>query len=146
MILIHVVGPGENLYKISQRYQVPIDRIIEDNGLQDPNLLLIGEALIIRKENETYTVVRGDTLTGIAARFGIPLEALYKANDLSSTSVIYPGDVLRIVHEDFEKRKRKLTAMFIRKRNTRFWKECFGTHLFEHLCLPRARGRSLRNR
>ncbi len=110
MILIHVVGPGENLYKISQRYQVPIDRIIEDNGLQDPNLLLIGEALIIRKENETYTVVRGDTLTGIAARFGIPLEALYKANDLSSTSVIYPGDVLRIVHEDFEKREAEING------------------------------------
>ncbi|HEY8395976.1 MAG TPA: glycosyl hydrolase family 18 protein [Bacilli bacterium] len=103
MVLIHVVGPGESLYQISQRYQVPIDRIIEDNGLTNPNLLLIGEALILRKDNQTYTVQSGDTLLGIAARFGIPVEALYRANNLSSASVIYPGDVLRIVFDDLEK-------------------------------------------
>lgn len=105
MILIHVIGPGETLYQISQRYQVPLDRIVEDNGLTDPNQLLIGQALVIRKENTTYTVQSGDTLLGIAARFGIPVEALYQANNLTSTSVIFPGDVLEIVYDNIEKKE-----------------------------------------
>ncbi|MDD3999512.1 MAG: glycosyl hydrolase family 18 protein [Bacilli bacterium] len=103
MVLIHVVSPGETLYQISQRYQVSIDRIIADNQLENPNLLLVGEALIIRKDNGEYLVQSGDNLSSIASRFNIPLEALYIANNLSSNSVIYPGDSLRIVYEDFEK-------------------------------------------
>lgn len=105
MILIHVIAPGETLYQISQRYQVPLERIVEDNGLTDPNQLLVGQALIIRKENSTYTVQSGDTLSEVAARFGIPVEALYQANNLTSTSVIFPGDVLKIVYEDIEKKR-----------------------------------------
>lgn len=105
MILIHVIAPGETLYQISQRYQVPLERIVEDNGLTDPNQLLVGQALIIRKENSTYTVQSGDTLSEVAARFGIPVEALYQANNLTSTSVIFPGDVLKIVYEDIEKKE-----------------------------------------
>ncbi len=105
MILIHVIAPGETLYQISQRYQVPLERIVEDNGLTDPNQLLVGQALIIRKENSTYTVQSGDTLSEVAACFGIPVEALYQANNLTSTSVIFPGDVLKIVYEDIEKKE-----------------------------------------
>ncbi|HHX80258.1 MAG TPA: LysM peptidoglycan-binding domain-containing protein [Acholeplasmataceae bacterium] len=104
-MLIHVIAPGETLYQISQRYQVPLERIVEDNGLTDPNQLLVGQALIIRKENSTYTVQSGDTLSEIAARFGISVEALYQANNLTSTSVIFPGDVLKIVYEDIEKKE-----------------------------------------
>lgn len=70
-------------------------------------------------------MVRGDTLTGIAARFGIPLEALYKANDLSSTSVIYPGDVLRIVHEDFEKREAEINGYVYPEAEHEVLEECF---------------------
>ena len=124
MILIHVIGPGETLYQISQRYQVPLDRIVEDNGLTDPNQLLIGQALVIRKENTTYTVQSGDTLLGIAARFGIPVEALYQANNLTSTSVIFPGDVLEIVYDNIEKKKSRLTVMFIWKQNGSF-RKCY---------------------
>lgn len=105
MILIHVIAPGETLYQIFQRYQVPLERIVEDNGLTDPNQLLVGQALIIRKENSTYTVQSGDTLSEVAACFGIPVEALYQANNLTSTSVIFPGDVLKIVYEDIEKKE-----------------------------------------
>ena len=66
---------------------------------------MVGQALIIRKENSTYTVQSGDTLSEVAARFGIPVEALYQANNLTSTSVIFPGDVLKIVYEDIEKKE-----------------------------------------
>jgi spore germination protein len=103
MVLIHVVGPGETLYQISQRYNTSIDKIIDDNTLPDPNQLLIGQALIISKDNGEYVVQSGDTLSQIAARFGIPVEALFTANNLASNSVIYPGDVLKLVYGDLEK-------------------------------------------
>jgi spore germination protein len=98
-MFIHVVGPGETLYRIAQMYGVSIDSLIENNGLTDPNVLVIGQTLVIKKENTEYTVQSGDTLSKIAGRFSLPVEALYRANNLTSSSVIYPGDVLKIVYD-----------------------------------------------
>jgi len=109
-MFIHVVGPGETLYRIAQKYGVSIDSLIENNGLTDPNMLVIGQTLIIIKENTEYVVQSGDTLSKIAGRFSIPVEVLYQANDLSSNAVIYPGDVLKIVFTDPEKREMEING------------------------------------
>ncbi len=102
-MFIHLVVMGETLYQIAQKYGVSIDNIIADNHITDPNYLVVGQALIIKKDNTTYTVQRGDTLSKIASQYAIPLESLYQINSLSSDSVIYPGDVLKISFENQDK-------------------------------------------
>ncbi|TXK85673.1 LysM peptidoglycan-binding domain-containing protein [Paenibacillus sp. N3.4] len=93
---IHVVQRGENLWLISKRYGVHINRIIEVNALEDPNHLVIGLALLIPEPYLEYVVRSGDTLGTIAGRYGISVEALARANSISDVAQLTPGQVLVI--------------------------------------------------
>jgi len=44
---VHVVQWGENLATIAYRYGVPVEVLIQANGLSDPNLIYIGQQLVI---------------------------------------------------------------------------------------------------
>lgn len=44
---VHIVRSGDTLMNISQFYDVPMDDIVTINGLNNPNLLSIGQELII---------------------------------------------------------------------------------------------------
>lgn len=46
--VVHVVQPGENLYRIAQLYGTTIQEIIRLNNLSDPNGLLVGQELVVR--------------------------------------------------------------------------------------------------
>lgn len=116
---IHVVQPGENLYRISLRYGVSLTDLIALNQIPNPNLIFVGQQLRIpgttggtptqptppptppptqppTGEQVTYTVVRGDTLSRIAARFGTTWQAIAAANNLANPNLIYAGQVLII--------------------------------------------------
>lgn len=43
----HVVQPGDNLYRISVIYGVPVDAIIRVNNIRNPNLIFVGQTLVI---------------------------------------------------------------------------------------------------
>jgi murein DD-endopeptidase MepM/ murein hydrolase activator NlpD len=45
--IVHVVRPGENLYRISLHYGVPVDRLIRSNRIRDVHALEVGQALRI---------------------------------------------------------------------------------------------------
>ncbi len=45
--LIHIVQPGENLYRISLQYNVRLDRLAQANGIWNPNLIFVGQRLVI---------------------------------------------------------------------------------------------------
>ncbi|NOU93206.1 LysM peptidoglycan-binding domain-containing protein [Paenibacillus sp. LMG 31456] len=93
---IHVVQQGENLWLISGRYGVNINRIIVVNELQDPSHLVIGQALLIPAPYPEYVVRLGDTLGTIATRYGTTAEAIARANSINDVSQITPGQVLII--------------------------------------------------
>lgn len=44
---VHVVQPGETLSSIARQYGVSYEAIMEANGLEDPNLIEVGQELII---------------------------------------------------------------------------------------------------
>ncbi|MEP7289891.1 MAG: LysM peptidoglycan-binding domain-containing protein [Chloroflexota bacterium] len=43
----HVVQPGENLFRISLRYNVTLDALMRANGISNPNLVFVGQVLRI---------------------------------------------------------------------------------------------------
>ena len=45
--IYHIVGSGQNLFRIAQAYGVDIKEIIRANGLRDPNQIGVGERLLI---------------------------------------------------------------------------------------------------
>jgi LysM repeat protein len=45
--LIHVIEQGDTLTYLAQKYNVTVDAIMKANNIQDPNLLMVGDKLII---------------------------------------------------------------------------------------------------
>jgi spore germination protein len=93
---IHVVNRGDSLWEISQKYGVSTNQIVKVNGLEKPNILVIGLALLIPEPYLQYRVQPGDTLGTIASNFGITVQEILQTNHLTSPSNIFPGQRLII--------------------------------------------------
>ncbi len=79
-MIIHVVRPNDSIYRISQKYGVAADVIINANRLPNPESLVIGQAIVIPGDFFNYTVGRGDSIYTIARNFGIEPRYLLAAN------------------------------------------------------------------
>ncbi|MGW6298913.1 LysM peptidoglycan-binding domain-containing protein [Peribacillus butanolivorans] len=93
---IHVVNKGDSLWKISQQYGVSTNRIVRINGLENPEKLVIGLALLIPEPYLQYRVQPGDTLEKIVTQFGTTLQEIMQTNRITNPSNIYPGQKLTI--------------------------------------------------
>lgn len=92
---IHVVREGETLYSVARSYGVPVSLLMTDNGITDPERLVVGEALVIQFPQQVYIVRPGDTLFSIARSSGLTLRQLYRNNPiLGGEPVIWPGQTL----------------------------------------------------
>ncbi len=97
---IHVVQPGETLSSISALYNIPTGRLIQENGINNPDNLAIGQTIVIVPPESVYTVQDGDTLESIAEENGISLMELLRNNPyLSDREFIYPGETLVISYQ-----------------------------------------------
>lgn len=47
MLIIHTVSRGDSVYLLSQRYQTSVDLIVQANELDQPEDLVVGQALVI---------------------------------------------------------------------------------------------------
>ena len=105
--VVHIVAPGENLYRISVRYNVAIASIAAANGIYNVNHIYAGQRLVIptggvipgpvpQPGGNYYTVQWGDTLGRIAARFNTNFWATAAANNLYNPNFVYVGQVLYI--------------------------------------------------
>ncbi|NLG93216.1 MAG: LysM peptidoglycan-binding domain-containing protein [Clostridiales bacterium] len=95
-MLIHVVKSGESLWQIANSYNVPMESIISANGIYNPDVLVVGEALVIPLEDIVYIVQPGDTLWKIAQEHGISVQDILNNNSISNPDRIYPGLALYI--------------------------------------------------
>ncbi len=111
--LVHVVQRGDNLFRISLRYNVPMNQIAAANGILNYNLIYAGQSLVIPGasggeppddptptpppgEVGTYTVRPGDTLASIARRFNTTYPILASFNGIANPNLIFVGQVLQI--------------------------------------------------
>lgn len=111
----HIVVSGETLAEVAAHYGTSVAALVEANQLSNPNLIRIGQELLIpgsspapmastpnpSTEGATHTVSAGETLAGIASHYGLTVEAIATANGITDTSVIYVGTVLRLSGEGF---------------------------------------------
>ncbi|KZE69378.1 spore gernimation protein [Fictibacillus phosphorivorans] len=93
---IHVVQRGDSLWKISQRYGVSITSLVRTNGIENQNVLVVGQALVIPNDFPAYRIQSGDTLYEIASRYGTTVESLIGWNNIPLASVIYVDQVIDI--------------------------------------------------
>jgi LysM repeat protein len=98
---IHIVQPGENLYRLSLRYGTTVPAIASANGIVNVHWIYVGQQLVIPCETEPpvgtiYVVRYGDTLYGIARWFGTTVSAIASANGIANPDLIYAGQPLLI--------------------------------------------------
>lgn len=100
----HEVVPGDRLADIARAHGTTISAIAAANGLDDIDLIRIGQVLEIPGNVEvvgtgrpsTYRVTAGDALSLIAEKFGIPTIVLAEANAIADFDRIRIGDTLTI--------------------------------------------------
>ena len=95
-MFIHVVKAGDSVWRIADLYHVPPEPIIEANGLTDPDVLVVGEALVIPMEDAVHIVQPGETLWSIARQYGLSVQDLLQNNSISNPDSVYPGQAIYI--------------------------------------------------
>ena len=93
-MIIHAVENGDSLWKIAQRYGADINQIILLNQLNNPDVVVIGQALVIPEPNKEYVVQPGDNLWNIANRFGVRVQDLAEKNNIANPALIFVGQML----------------------------------------------------
>lgn len=94
---IHVVQPGDTMYRLAQQYGVPMERLLQDNQLPDPSQLVVGQTIVVQYPELTHTVRSGDSLYSIAQTHNTTAAQLLRNNPaLQGRDLIYPGQVIVI--------------------------------------------------
>ncbi len=89
------VRPGETIYTVSRRVQVPLHALITVNRLRPPYRLRVGQKLIVPRV-QIHAVAEGETLYGISRRYGVDMYRLAKTNGIRHPFGIATGDRLAI--------------------------------------------------
>ncbi len=95
----YAVQPGDTVYTIADRYGIDASYIMWNNPevSDDPNMLVVGEKLLIPSVNGiVYQVAIGDTLSDIASFYQIEVQSItaFVPNNLASPDSLSEGMVL----------------------------------------------------
>ena len=111
---MHVVGSGENLSTIAQRYGLTLQELSNYNGIANPNMVFVGQQLgdprqrggaashgagtvqCCLADDGYYTVARGETLSLVARNHGMTTADLMRLNGISDANQIWVGQQLRV--------------------------------------------------
>ncbi|MBN1136905.1 MAG: LysM peptidoglycan-binding domain-containing protein [Anaerolineae bacterium] len=115
---VHVVAPGENLYRIALRYDVPLDTLAAYNHIVAPDRIFVGmeirvpsgtgQAAVVASEGvvavggSVHAVAPGENLFRISLQYGLPLASVAAYNGIPAPYTIHVGQQIRIpagVHE-----------------------------------------------
>lgn len=99
-----VVKPGETLSEIADRHGVSLTRLMQANGIANPDLVVAGTRLVLPgsgassgnrgssgRSGGTVTVQPGDTLSDIAARHGMSVNRLMQVNGITNPDLVVAG-------------------------------------------------------
>ena len=107
----YTVKRGDNLTRIAAMYNTTISQIVAWNNIKNPNIIYVGQKLIVGKKNPDptptptptpepekvyYVVKKGDNLSKIAKKYGTTVEQLMKWNPIKNKNLIYVGQVIRV--------------------------------------------------
>ena len=101
---IYIVRPRDDINSIANRYGVSVSTLIQENGLENPDSLVPGQALVITYPSQTHIVEEGDTLSGIASKYNVTVMQLLRNNSfLSDREHIFPGERLVVSYDTTKK-------------------------------------------
>ncbi|TCT24656.1 spore germination protein [Melghiribacillus thermohalophilus] len=93
-MIIYVVKQGDSIFQIARSFQIATQSIISLNELDQPENLVVGQALVI--PSNQYVVQPGDTLYQIGQQFNVPYQEIAEASQIAVNAPLNPGQVLSI--------------------------------------------------
>jgi TolB protein len=96
MQLFYTVRPGDTLYQIARRWQIPVESLIAANNLEAPYTIYVGQQLSVPPGVDIIRVRPGDTVFNIAQFFGVPQSVIIEANQLQPPYIIQVGQLLKV--------------------------------------------------
>jgi LysM repeat protein len=107
---VHVVQPGENLFRIALRYDKSVEAIAEANGITNASLIYVGQRLVIpgaeggdgedpppsEGGDLVHIVQPGENLFRIALKYNYDQYYIARYNGISNPALIYVGQAIRI--------------------------------------------------
>jgi len=89
---------GDTLRKIAAKFGTTVNALLQLNPqITNPNVIYVGQAIVVPAGASTYTVQRGDTLRIIANKFGTSVDALLTLNPkITNPNFIYVGQVIKV--------------------------------------------------
>lgn len=110
---VHVVHSGDSLASIAKAYSVSLTELAQNNGITNPNIIFVGQRLVIPGTAAAsdraaadpnvlpagsgyYTVQRGEALAQIAKNHGMGLRDILRLNGLTNANLIWVGQKLRV--------------------------------------------------
>lgn len=94
-MVIHTVRPGDSIYSIATLYGVPMQKIIDDNKLKNPDQLVVGQTIVVVSDHTAHTVAPGESLYSIARRYGVTVSGILRVNpEITDPSKLEVGQVI----------------------------------------------------
>ncbi|MCF7500119.1 type IV pilus biogenesis/stability protein PilW [Pseudoalteromonas sp. L1] len=93
----HIIQNGENLFSISVRYNVKLQKILQWNGLKESDRVQNGTKIYLNDPHIYHNINTGDTLFGIATEHSVLIDQLMRWNKLSPDVALEPGHRLLLV-------------------------------------------------
>ena len=93
----HIIEFGENLFSISVRYNVKLQKLLQWNGLKESDRVINGSKIYLNDPNIYYEIKAGDTLYDIATQRHVLIDELMRWNKLSPDIELTPGHRLLLV-------------------------------------------------
>jgi D-alanyl-D-alanine carboxypeptidase/LysM repeat protein len=79
----YTVQPGDSVQALAARYGVSVATLVAANDLTDPDLVLVGQELLIPSiDGLVHRFAAGEDLFQLAERYGVPIDAVVQANEL----------------------------------------------------------------
>lgn len=98
--LEHQVKDGENLFRISRRYNISLEELCRINNLKQDSVIKEGTVLKVPAQNTPavtdYVVQKGDNLFRIGLKYNITVNRLCTINNFDENVVLYPGKIIKV--------------------------------------------------
>lgn len=103
--MLYIVRPGDTLFRLARRFGTTVEAILEANTICNPDLIFVGEPLIIPEPGlelpkagggPYYIVLPGDTLWCLSRQFNTTIAVLAAINQIPNPDLIFAGSELLI--------------------------------------------------
>ena len=109
------VEKGDNLYSISKKFNIPIQKIIKSNKIESPFKIYPNQKIFLPK-NQVYIVKKGDTLYSISRKFKSDIFSLSSLNRLNNVNqikvnqkILIPDNFSKVIEKKSTKKKKRLS-------------------------------------